>query len=211
MSWPDLQHPHAEAASSREWIQRAKTINWNNVLIEQQMGHNPNPLLDEMMEWHYSTLRRVLRAPSARHVVLCNAGLSRQNPNVLPIVYLRRPELLAEQLRDHPWLKEQLSPNTLSHSPRAAWPLHAPSGSRHLCCLYSYTLKDAQTTFLFTGINPQFVPILGRALMQQFTLRAPIHARSSLKCSALPKDTPPPPDPPQYYAYLTLRDSSKLV
>lgn len=44
-------HTHTQAASSSgDWIQRATTITRNNVLIEQQMGHNPNPLLVEMME-----------------------------------------------------------------------------------------------------------------------------------------------------------------
>lgn len=43
-------HTHTGTASSRDWIQGAATTHRNNVLIEQQMGHNPNPLLGEMME-----------------------------------------------------------------------------------------------------------------------------------------------------------------
>lgn len=70
MSWPDLQHPHTQAASSRDWIQGATTITRNNVLIEQQMGHNPNPLLDVMMVRAHNILRGVFHIPLARQVVL---------------------------------------------------------------------------------------------------------------------------------------------
>lgn len=50
MSSPNLQLTHTQAASSsRDWIQGATTITRNNVLIEQQMGLNPDPLLGEMM------------------------------------------------------------------------------------------------------------------------------------------------------------------
>lgn len=41
----------AGGSSSTDWMQAATTtITRNNVLIEQQMGRNPNLLLDEMME-----------------------------------------------------------------------------------------------------------------------------------------------------------------
>lgn len=39
------------SSSSTDWMQTATTtITRNNVLIEQQMGRNPNLLLDEMMD-----------------------------------------------------------------------------------------------------------------------------------------------------------------
>lgn len=111
------------------------------------MGHNPNPLLHEMMERAYDILRSVFHIPCARQVVFYI--------NTFKMFLVWSPWSLALSICGT--FRGCITPQQLSQTylPRAVWPSHPPLGAA-LCQRHHDNMKCQHLQYLsLARVRPQ--------------------------------------------------------